>query len=512
MPGPKGKNLPIEAFEGENLITQNAMVGPLLPTDYGLGILQGGGARIYLHLLQKEDVSIQNQVTFEGATDDNGDPLRVSDSRQIGPRRISLDVLLIPELGRTNTGRPIDVWMALQAFAINATDTFEYVSPGYKTVFKGLIIEGLETSIPLAHGNAIRANISLIEHLRTESGEEKGGPEQGGERSGLVATPESISKGVSLDDLLHSSLPPEKIVVRGPRPAWLPGLAHLGEALVNTFFKIFPFLEPKREFPTPIVQSGTLADLLGEPPRGTLPQSDIPLLGKLTLSELKEKSELRGIHLPHFEEAPFAPGIPESRIPESRPSGQVKESTVLLAKVIAQKILDRLDQHATPSGEGNVPLNRKRALLSMLTEQPSADIFMEYLKIKKGSLPWQIWRQRLGGETFQFEIFWNTRQFAALSMRWLIGNDQIIPLIEGRKLVLNSNVLEPVSWHPVIRALEMEILPIVTVQGLRVDLTESTLGEEIQILAKGKIRPISRKALRDAKLRVLSGLPLPGVR
>lgn len=126
---------------------------------------------------------------------------------------------------------------------------------------------------------------------------------------------------------------------------------------------------------------------------------------------------------------------------------------------------------------------------------------------RTGALPWQTWQQSLGGETFEFEIFPNSRGIIPLSVRWVV-NDTRIPLVSDRPLFLNQDILATVKWHPVVQALGLTLTP--EAEG-DVSINEETIGRDVRINAHFSIDPINRHTLRTMRKMVANGEPIPGL-
>ncbi len=126
---------------------------------------------------------------------------------------------------------------------------------------------------------------------------------------------------------------------------------------------------------------------------------------------------------------------------------------------------------------------------------------------RTGALPWQIWQQSLAGETFEFDLYANSKGRLPLSVAWIV-NDQRIRLVSGRPLIVNQNALEPIKWHPVVQALDLTITP--EAQG-ETPLNEETIGVDVQIKARFSVDPINRHMLRVIKRQVADGRSIAGV-
>jgi len=492
------------------------------PSQYGnkLGILiLSSGSMIFLHLLQRETVSRQNQVQAEDNLDEVSQETQnvVSSARnsvEVRRRRISLDCLLLPPLGASNSGRPLEVWEALEAAAARAPEEIvTYYSPGFNRRFHNLIIENLESTIPKGHANAIRVRLTLVEWVRYEEPGVTPGDAKRDVRQAGVRRPQAaqllptvvptypplpgprvwVRVGTKLYDISPRPLPkPTKAKQqRSEDPFFQPPSSEAEGVTVSLLLRNFFPPEPAGPFPSmKLEQPLPLEEIV---PRGTPPSEEIQMLQHLSLARLLENLN---------REPPFTIHLPE---------GEVREEIPLLAERASVQALTHLREgKLAPPPKVSI-----ESLSKLFQRPPSGTIYSELLNIRAESVPWQSWRQEIAGEEFEFELFYNhsPEGFPVLSMRWIVGKEKI-PLIEGRKLLLDEDLLFPVRWHPVVRALAMRLIPRETERDevqVESKIPERKLGKTIQVFWLARRSAATTAMLREAKQRVHEGRALPGL-
>lgn len=374
---------------------------------FGIGLLKGNkGTRVFLHLLKKEGLSIQNKVS-EDTTEEDGQQTRGIESVKLGNRRFNIEALLLPPLGKTNSGRPLDVWQALLDLADDPDQRLVYTSPGFKTRYKDMVITNLKGDIPEGHANAIKVSLTLTEWFHSKiGGEETGSPtdsdreaQENGEKPGENGT----ARDTLPPDTRHPAMIPSdaRLTITPAERRRQQRHAQYVRAMERSFAPIRSVLSTVLAGGDPLHKgvlwkgaTEELADELQveiedldsafEPPstdtRGTPPNEDIDQAKQLTRDAVKraiqaENAERRANGEPLLPDP--SDGVP-FKPPAEQLKGPIRSEIPELSRDAAAEVMRRLRNNESP----RVP-QAPESLKELLSAPPVSKTGVKYLDIRK---------------------------------------------------------------------------------------------------------------------------------